>query len=85
MRSVEARYLSIREKYPEKYSSYICFAKAIRGQNFSYEIISKWFNVLVEKDDYVQKERNYVVKYLHRLSNTPVEKELKGKNRLQDI
>ena len=85
MRSIEARYLSMRKKYPEQYSSYICFARAIRGQKFSYEIISKWFNILVEKDDYVQNERNDIVKYLHYLSNTPVEKEFRGKNRLQGV
>ena len=56
------------KKYPEPYSSYVCFARAIRDQNFSYEMISKWFNILVDKDDYVKNERKGIVKYLYDLS-----------------
>ncbi len=73
----------MREKYPEPYSSYICFTRAIRGQKFSYEIISKWFNILVEKEDYAPSARNEIVKYLHDLSNMLEEKEFGGKNALQ--
>ena len=80
MRSLERRYITKCDKYLESYSSYICFARAIRGQKFSYEIISKWFNILVDKDDYVQGERNCIVKYLFCLSNMPEEKEFGGKN-----
>ena len=68
------------KKYPEPYSSYIRFAYAIREQGFSYKMIGKWFNILVDKVDYAQKERNAIVKYLHGLSNTPEEKEFEGKN-----
>jgi hypothetical protein len=38
-------------------------------------MIGKWFNILVEKDNYAQSERNAIVKYLYKLSNTPEEKE----------
>lgn len=65
----------MREKYPEPYSSYICFVRAISGQKYSYEMIGKWFNILVEKDNYARSERNAIVRYLCKLSNTPVEKE----------
>jgi hypothetical protein len=82
MKSIRVRYISMREKYPEPYSSYICFVRTIRGQKYSYEIISKWFGILVEKDDYAKSERNAIVKYLYKLSNTPEEKELQAKNRL---
>ena len=75
MRSIQARYISMREKYPEPCSSYICFVRTIRGQKYSYEMIGKWFNILVEKDNYAQSERNAIVKYLYKLSNTPEEKE----------
>lgn len=75
MRSVHARYKIIQRNLPSTYSSYICFARAIKHQRFSYELISKWFNKLVDKEDYRQRERNDIVVYLHRLSNTPEEKE----------
>lgn len=80
MRSLERRYITKRDKYPEPYSSYVCFVRAIRGQKFSYEIVSKWFNILVDKDDYAQDERNRIVKYIFYLSNIPEEKEFGGKN-----
>jgi hypothetical protein len=74
MRSIKARYFSICEKYHDAYSSYICFARAIREQKFSYGMISKWLNILVEKDDYARNERKGIVDYLYHLSNMPVEK-----------
>lgn len=80
MRSLERRYIAKRDKYPEPYSSYVCFVRAIRGQNFSYEIISKWFNILIDKDDYARNERKCIVEYLFYLSNMPKEKEFGGKN-----
>jgi hypothetical protein len=75
MRSVKARYFSMCEKYQQVYSSYICFARALREQKFSYEMISKWFNILVEKDDYARNDRKDIVDHLHYLSNMPVETE----------
>lgn len=81
MRSLEARYRTMREKYPEQYSSYICFVRAIIGQKFSYEIVSKWYNIHVDKDDYNSRDRNNIVRFLHKLSNMPEEKEFSGKNR----
>lgn len=75
MKSLQARYVAMREKYPEPHSSYICFIRAIRGQKFSLEKISKWFNILVDKDDYDRNERKGIVRYLHHLSNMSEEKE----------
>lgn len=71
----------MREKYPEPYSSYICFVRAVAGQKFSREMISKWFGRLVEKDDYVLSERNGLVAQLHSHSNPPEEKGFGSKNR----
>ena len=83
MKSIKARYISIREELPLKYSSYVCFARAIFEQKFRYKMISRWFNLLVDKEDYLQKERKAIVKYLHYLSNLPEEGEFKGRNRRQ--
>ncbi len=83
MKSLKARYISIREELPLKYSSYICFARAVYEQKFSHKMISRWFNLLVNKEDYLQKERKAVVKYLHYLSNLPEEGKFRGKNRPQ--
>lgn len=84
MRSIEARYTAMRKKYPEQYSSYICFAKAVKWQKFSRESISRWFNILVDKEDYVLSERKGIVSYLHELSQSSEGQEFGNKSHPQD-
>jgi hypothetical protein len=69
MKSIQVKYSKIREELPWRYSSYICFAKTVKGQKYSRKMIGKWFDILVEKEDYVRKERNAIVSYLYELSN----------------
>lgn len=85
MRSIKARYVFTRARYPEQYSSYLCFVYATKGQGFSYEILSKWFNLLVDKNEYALNERKGIVDYLHHLSNEPEEQEFWGKNSPESI
>ena len=85
MRSIEARYTFARTKCPEQYSSYLCFVYATKGQRFSYPIISKWFNLLVDKNEYAQDERKEIVDHIYHLSNDAEEKGFSLENRLQDI
>ncbi|MGD0328115.1 MAG: hypothetical protein ABSB00_00150 [Minisyncoccia bacterium] len=68
MKSLERRFNNIAEKNPNR-SSYICFAEAVKGQGFSEQIIHRWFNKLVDKDDYAKKEKKAVLKFLVGLSN----------------
>jgi len=63
MRSIERRFNKIIQKNPN-WSSYICFAEAIKKQNFSRQAIHRWFNKLVEKDDYVKSEKRAVLDFL---------------------
>ncbi len=51
MKSIERRFNKFKDKQ-SGWSTYSCFVAAIRGQNFSSESIRRWFNKLVEKDDY---------------------------------
>lgn len=51
MRSIERRFRQHQAKHPER-SSYVNFHNAVRGQGFAPEMVSRWFNKLVEKDDY---------------------------------
>jgi hypothetical protein len=67
MRSLKRRFKNIAQLNAH-WSSYTCFAEAAKGQNFSKRIISKHFNVLVEKDDYDRRDRKQIVKYLFSLS-----------------
>jgi len=75
MRSLQRRFNNITGGNPY-WSSYICLAEAIDEQGFSRQTISKWFNKLVEKDDYDKKDRRAILKHLSKLSQeikTPLE------------
>lgn len=67
MRSLERKFNNISEKKP-LWSSYVCFAEAIKHHNFSEKIIKYWFNRLVDKEDYCRREKREVLKHLHDLS-----------------
>ncbi|MSU55309.1 MAG: hypothetical protein EXS46_02095 [Candidatus Taylorbacteria bacterium] len=53
-------------------SSYINFAKAVKVQRFTREIIARWFNKLVERDDYDRGDKRSILARLTELSN-PIE------------
>lgn len=66
MRSIERRFGNIAKKNPI-WSSYICFAEAIKGQGFCYTRIKKWFGKLVNKDDYAKNEKGAILRFLKSL------------------
>jgi len=67
MRSIQRRFNNIANKNPN-YSSYLCFAEAIKGQNFNEQAVRRWFHKLVGKDDYFKEETGQVLRYLVALS-----------------
>jgi len=69
MRSIEARFLKVKEKN-QSLGDYPIFAKAIRGQRFSKDIISRHFNKLVPKSDYDVKDKKTLITQLVKISNT---------------
>ena len=60
MRSIERRFLIEEDKAPLS-STYVNFARAVKGQNFSTYRIKKWFTILVHKNDYDKSEKKEVV------------------------
>lgn len=68
MRSIERRYKSIEAKNP-LWSSFICFAEAVKNQHFNRQAISRWFSKLVEKDDYSKSDKKQILNHLEDLSN----------------
>jgi len=68
MKSLKAHYKKISEKNPY-YSSYISFALAVAGKKFTRPMISRWFTVLVDKDDYCSSDRRMLIEHMHLLSN----------------
>ncbi len=67
MKSIERRFNKFKDKRPG-WSTYSCFVAAIRGQNFSSESIRRWFNKLVEKDDYGTGEKKNILAHLENLT-----------------
>ena len=64
MRSIERVYQKISEKNPF-WSSYVCFFMAIENRNFTPEIIARWFNKLVDKDDYSSADKKAILSFLY--------------------
>lgn len=59
---------NIKELFEKEYvggtSSFIAFVRAIKGKGYDRRLISKWFNTLVEKDDYASKDREQIIVWL---------------------
>jgi len=80
MRSIERRFIQMREKYPS-HCSYIHFLRAIRGQNFSESSVRRWFHKLVDKDDIAKGEVRAVLRILLWWRNIPEDDKKRGINR----
>lgn len=68
MKSLERKYREKRIKNPS-WSSYVCFAAAVKGQKFERYVISKWFVKLVDENDYAKNERKNLLENLFVISN----------------
>jgi hypothetical protein len=53
------------------YSSVIRFGRAIRGQNFSKSMISRWMTELLELDDYSEEDRQALLKHYCTITRLP--------------
>ncbi len=78
MKSLERKFNNITEKNPN-WSSYTCFAEAIKGQGFSKQTIHRWFQKLVDKSDYARSEKKEILAHLEGLSNSVRTTKIKGK------
>lgn len=68
MKSLQRRFNNIKVKKP-LWSSYLCFAEAVNKQNFSKSTIRRWFNQLVEKDDFARSDKKAILAHLNNLSD----------------
>ena len=78
MKSLERRFNNVAEKNPV-WSSYICFAEAIKGRGFSKQTIHRWFQKLVDKNDYARSEKKAILAHLDGLSNSVRTTKIKSK------
>jgi len=63
MKSIERRFNNTVAKNSH-WSSYFCFAEAIKGQDFSKRIMHCWFNKLVDKNDYAKSDKRAILTHL---------------------
>jgi hypothetical protein len=68
MKSLQRRFRRVKKRNPGL-SSLMQFSEAIREQNFSRQTISRWFNQLVENDDYNRSDKKSVKMHLYKLTN----------------
>ena len=78
MKSLQRQFNNITEKNPN-WSSHTCFAEAIKGQGFSKQTIHRWFQKLVDPNDYAKSEKKEILAYLESLTNTPRTTKIKGR------
>lgn len=67
MRSIKRRFLREKRRNP-LLSSYLCFAEAVREQNFSRKSINHSFLKLVDKSDYDKNDQKAILNHLVSLS-----------------
>ncbi len=67
MRSLKRVFEKIKRENPHL-SDYTCFSLAISGKNFSKKTISRYFNKLVDNNDYLKREKKEILERLFWLS-----------------
>jgi len=77
MKTIERRFLSVRKKN-QNLGDYSALFRAVKEQDFKRATISRWFSVLVDKDDYDLSDRSKLVKQLSEASKTPLRTTLFG-------
>ena len=78
MKSIERRFNNIKEKNIDC-SSFLIFSKAVNEQKFSKDMIHRWFNKLVNSDDYERKDKRNLLIHLNNLSNSLRTTDFRGK------
>jgi len=63
MKSIKRKFEKLSKQHPD-WSTYTCFAEMVYTQFFNQKVISRWFNKLVDKDDYDKKDKNDILAFL---------------------
>lgn len=71
MKTIERRFLSVRKKN-QNLGDYSTLFRVVNEQNFKRTTISRWFSVLVDKNEYDLSDRSQLVKQLSEATQTPV-------------
>ena len=78
MKSIERKFNEIKIKNP-LWSSMICFSESIKYKKLGKGSVRTWFTKLVERDNYINSEKNEILKDLYIFSNKPRNSKLSPK------
>ncbi len=67
MRSLKRVFEKLKRDNPN-WSDYTCFSHALSGKGFSKKTISRYFNKLVDNNDYSKREKKEILEWLFSLS-----------------
>jgi hypothetical protein len=67
MKNIQYRFRAQQEKRP-MHSTFLNFAAAIKGQGFTAVMVRRWFNKLVDPDDYAPEEKREHLQYFYELA-----------------
>jgi hypothetical protein len=77
MKSIQRKFNDVVKRNPY-WSSYACFCETIRYKNYGKQTVARWFNKLVDIDDYDKKEKRDIIHFLQKLSMGPRTTKNKG-------
>ncbi|KKR43864.1 MAG: hypothetical protein UU10_C0002G0023 [Parcubacteria group bacterium GW2011_GWF1_40_6] len=70
MKSIQRLFEKIAREHPN-WGSVIVFNHIVNGKNFSHDRIARWFNLLVDKEEYDRSEKKQILEYIY-LLNSPL-------------
>lgn len=70
MKSIKRLFDKISKENPNL-GSVIIFNRIVSGKNFSRDRIARWFNLLVDKEEYDRSEKKQILEYIY-LLNSPL-------------
>ena len=66
---MKEKFEELKKNNPETTPTIILFGKLVKGRNMNKGEIRKWFNKLVEKEDWEGSSKEEILSFYHRLSN----------------
>lgn len=76
MRSIKRVFEKVQKENPG-WGSIIVFNHIVDGKNFSHDRIARWFNILVDKQEYDQSDKKALLDYVYHV-NTPLNRTKNG-------
>lgn len=67
MKSIERKFKKLNNRNPY-WSSLICFTEAVKSSGLSRQSIHRWFNKLVDKNDYDKTDKKQIMSFLESIS-----------------